>query len=230
MDAFAGQSGSRQDLFAEWRKRDEGVDFCLIRSKPAMNDVHARNRRRPRQGRTKTSMPQARPWKMADAILARLVFAKKERICARQPVVVQRLHGRHSRLVRRPENTRAQEGKRIVYVHDTRGKTRNRFFHHGVAAKRPHRSKSRGKEPHGAGAVQFLRPGIQLLNFVTVASQELGLKGDDSLFPAPARTVFVVDLKNAHAFRRTYSLGRPTGKRPRPSSSDFREVCIKKCW
>ena len=65
---------------------------------------------------------------MADAILARLVFAKKERICARQPVVVQRLHGRHSRPVRRPENTRTQEGKRIVYVHDIRGKTRNRFF------------------------------------------------------------------------------------------------------
>src|SRR5437879_4578281 len=120
MNALAGQSGPRQDLFAEWRERNERVDFGLIRSKPAMNDIHARYRCRPRQRRTQTSMPQTSPWEMADAFLARLVFPKKERICARQPVVVQRLHDRHSRLVRRPENTRAQEGKRIVYVHDIR--------------------------------------------------------------------------------------------------------------
>src|SRR5258708_160071 len=200
MDTFAGQSSPRQDLFTEWRERDEGVDFVLVCSKPAMHDIHARYRRRPRQGRTETSMPQARPWKVADAFLAGLVLPKKERIRARQPVVVQSLNDRHARFVRRPENTRTQKWKRVVYVHDIRRKTRNGFFHHGIATKGPHGPESRGKEPDGAGPVQFLRPGIQLLDFVTVASQELGLKGNDRLFPAPARTVFVVDLKNAHPF------------------------------
>src|SRR5260370_7340729 len=91
MDTFAGESSPRQDLFTEWRERDEGVDFVLVCSKPAMHDIHARYRCRPRQGRTETSMPQARPWKVADAFLAGLVLPKKQRIRARQPLVLQTL-------------------------------------------------------------------------------------------------------------------------------------------
>src|SRR2546428_4332860 len=157
MDTLAGESGSRQDLFAESRERDKCVDFRLVRSKPAMNHLHACYRCRPRQRRTETSMPQAGPWKMADAFLARLVFPKKERIGSRQPVVMQGLNDRHGCSVRSPENTRTQKWKRVVYVHDIRRKARNCFFHHGVAAKRPYRSESCGKEPENACAVQFFR-------------------------------------------------------------------------
>ena len=229
MDALAGQSGSRQDLFAECRERDECVDFSVVRSKPAMNDIHARYRCRPRQRRTETSMPQAGPWKMADAFLARLVFPKKQSICARQPVVVQGLNDRHGCSVRSPENTRTQKWERVVHMYDIRRKARNRFFHHGIAAERPNGSKSRRKKPEGAGAVQFLSPGKSLLHFVAVLPQEIRFESHDRLFSAPARTIFVVNLKDAQAFRRLHPAGRLTGERPRPSPLDFREACKKKC-
>src|SRR5260370_7584669 len=145
-------------------------------------------------------MPQARPWKVAEAFLAGVVLPKKERIRARQPVVVQSLNDRQARFVRRPENTRTQKWKRVVYVHDIRRKTRNGLFHHGIATKGPHGPESRGKEPDGAGPVQFLRPGIQLLDFVTVASQELGPKVNGTLFPAPSPPVLLLVFQHHDPF------------------------------
>src|SRR5712692_3577298 len=225
MDTLAGQPGTRQNFLAESRQHNEGVDFCLVRSKPAMNHIHARYCRRPRERPAVTPMPQAWPWKMPDAFLAGLLVPEKQRIGARQPVVVQRLHHGHARSVGGPENTRAQQRKRVVHVNDIRRKTRDRFFHHGIAAERPHGLKSRGKETDGADAIQLLCPGKDLLYLVTVAAQEIRLEGHDRLFPAPAGTVLVVYLKYAQLFRRLRSQGRLTGKRLRPSPSVFRETC-----
>src|SRR5688572_28890962 len=101
-------------------ERDERVDVILPGATPPVAHDHACHQRGRNKRLVITAPGYALPRCMADAIGARGAVAQQQRVHTQQPVIVQRLHCRDTRIATTRMDRRRNLHPEVVYVSDIR--------------------------------------------------------------------------------------------------------------